>query len=745
MKTTVSIPYPLRALALIVLAGAATSPSRAQTTFTWTGASNGTWGTASNWNPSTGAPPGTATNDIASFGTSATTNISLGSATTIGNLKFLSGADAYTLGGSTLTISGVATSSANLFLDNSSGNLQTISANLTLNSTSGTSIYMNVGAGGGLTLSGLLTASGTANRSILVQGGGTLNLTGTTSGINQLSAIAGTTLNYNTTASNGINNFIANGGRINLLRATGTTGISVQLFGTGSEMYLSTAGLTVGAVNLNFRGDSAGQTKTFGANFGGTGTATYTGTVNLNTTSATANNTYRLFAASGNTAVFSGSIRDSFASASGTKLEITGAGVVRFSGSAANTSITPIVIDGGTLELAKTAGVDAIAGGSVTVNTGGTLRLAASNQIGNATALAFAGGTFDAGAFAESLGALSVGASGGSIRFDGSAGSLTFASLSSIAGTLTISGWTDGASIVFTDGSAWDETALSRVVFTGYGEALFDSLTGELYASAIPEPSTTVLIIGAAALVGSVAFRRRPSRGKHPAAAVMRRSTAGFTLVELLTVIAIIGILAAVVIPVIARTRQSARATQCLANLRQVGAAILLSTHDNRGLLPYGYRSGGTYWNHTVDRYLGQARPDDKQASSSVLFCPQESVEAAAGSNRTNYIVNSILMPERKSDTTPQVVLAGVSRPSQLVLATDGTVNSNGVSDWGFYNQTGLSGALAPSSVVPDETSSGSARISWRHDGRTQVVFLDNHTACLPVGGLLNMNLRPGS
>jgi len=380
------------------------------------------------------------------------------------------------------------------------------------------------------------------------------------------------------------------------------------------------------------------------------------------------------------------------------------------------------------------------------VNTGGTLRLAASNQIGNATALVFAGGSFDAGAFTETLGALSVGASGGSIHFDGSAGSLTFASLSSIAGTLTISGWTDSASIVFTDGSAWDETALSRVVFTGYGEALFDSLTGELYASAIPEPSTTVLIIGAAALAGGVVFRRRPSRGKHPASAtVMRRSAAGFTLVELLTVIAIIGILAAVIIPVIARTRQSARSTQCLANLRQVGAAILLSTHDNRGLLPYGYRSGGTYWNHTIDCYLGQARPDDKQASSSVLFCPQESAEAAAGSNRTNYIVNSILMPERKSDTTPQVVLAGVSRPSQLVLASDGTVNNNGVSDWGFYNQTGLSGALAPASVVPDETSSGAARISWRHDGRTQVVFLDNHAASLAVGGLLNMNLRPGS
>ena len=47
----------------------------------------------------------------------------------------------------------------------------------------------------------------------------------------------------------------------------------------------------------------------------------------------------------------------------------------------------------------------------------------------------------------------------------------------------------------------------------------------------------------------------------------------GFTLMELLVVIAIIAILAAILFPVFARVRESARATLCLCNMREIGVA----------------------------------------------------------------------------------------------------------------------------------------------------------------------------
>lgn len=74
-----------------------------------------------------------------------------------------------------------------------------------------------------------------------------------------------------------------------------------------------------------------------------------------------------------------------------------------------------------------------------------------------------------------------------------------------------------------------------------------------------------------------------------------RKVSHGFTLVELLAVIAIVGVLAAIVIPVTQSVRASARASTAASNLRQLAAAQLLYAGEHRGdLTPiYAYEGDG--------------------------------------------------------------------------------------------------------------------------------------------------------
>lgn len=78
-----------------------------------------------------------------------------------------------------------------------------------------------------------------------------------------------------------------------------------------------------------------------------------------------------------------------------------------------------------------------------------------------------------------------------------------------------------------------------------------------------------------------------PSLHSKRPSCLARPNAGAFTLIELLTVIAIIGILAAITIPTVGRVRESAKQATAISRARHLGMAFQMFANDNRDRLPY--------------------------------------------------------------------------------------------------------------------------------------------------------------
>ncbi len=133
-----------------------------------------------------------------------------------------------------------------------------------------------------------------------------------------------------------------------------------------------------------------------------------------------------------------------------------------------------------------------------------------------------------------------------------------------------------------------------------------------------------------------------------------RTRKSAFTLIELLTVIAIIGILAAILIPVVGAVRESARNSVCQSNLRQWHNAAMLYAGDNNGMIPrvrQNFEDGTSvgwvkllapYADRDVDSgawRMGYSADDPLQ--DTIGNCPSDPILHTYGANYISYAMNS--------------------------------------------------------------------------------------------------------
>jgi prepilin-type N-terminal cleavage/methylation domain-containing protein/prepilin-type processing-associated H-X9-DG protein len=226
----------------------------------------------------------------------------------------------------------------------------------------------------------------------------------------------------------------------------------------------------------------------------------------------------------------------------------------------------------------------------------------------------------------------------------------------------------------------------------------------------------------------------------------------GFTLVEMLVVIAVISILAALLFPVFAAAREKARQTTCLSNLRQLTIGIIQYTDDYNGRMPCAYygdygidtdhdqRDGWIYYSQFVSSYNGNLGSADFDVtlgsiypyvgSKQVYVCPDDGEGRITGDS---FAINSCVEGAKAGSAFFVIgkLLAQLNNPSgMMLLGEEGDGSANGSTNDGYLDFN-----YAPG---------GFDTISDRHNGGSNLSFVDGHTRWLPANAMHAVGVQTG-